>query len=288
MVTTAYLAEGGDGYFAPRQQQYAESPGMSLRQAVVGYIRPPPETEPKAKYGIWKAQSKMSGSLTWADLNDKAAAYGDVSFLSGRSALAWSSLIEAHLSYETSTGSLATLLRSSFGQVRTQGSLKEAADRLQIDAVYTRETFSPAPFAGLALNTVWTAPKEGERPFSLRGSLGLHKVLGQHAKVRLGLGMERDFAAEKNELGLEVIPEYRRGFRKNGSLTSTMKLFLGATETRTVSIQHYNALAIHLRGNLHATLDANFFVHRSSATGDAGVKTEIQAGLGYNWDNKWF
>lgn len=290
MVTTIFLAEGGDGYLAARQQKYRESPGISLKQAVVDHLRLRPEKEKRhaSKYGVWKTRSKVSSSLTWADLNNRAPAYSDVSFLSGRSALAWNSLIDARLSYETSTGSLANLVKSSFGQVRTQGHLKEAADRLQVDVIYTRETFTPAPFVALALNTVWTAPKGAERPLGLRGSLGLHRIFTPNAKVRVGLGMERDLAAGETEWGLEAVPEYRGKFRNNTSFSSTMKLFLGATETRTMSIQHYNALAVHLRGNLHVTLDANFFVHRSSAVGDMGIKSELQAGLGYTWNGKRF
>ena len=48
------------------------------------------------------------------------------------------------------------------------------------------------------------------------------------------------------------------------------------------------ALAIHLRGDLYATLAVNLFAHRSSAVGDLGLKTELQAGLGYTWNDKWF
>ena len=290
VVTTVFLAEGGDAYFAPRRQQYREQSEISLSQAVVEYFRrlPGKSEHYEPKYGVWKTRSKMSGSLTWTDLNDRAAAYNDVAFLSGRSALAWNSLVDARMSYETPTGSWVHLLKSSFGQVRTQGRLEEAADRLQVDVIYTRETFSPAPFVSLALNTVWTTPKGGERPLGLRGSLGLHRVFTPNAKMRIGLGVERDFAAEKSEWGLEASPEYRRKFAKENSFSSTMKLFLGVTETRTVSIQHYTTLAIHLFGDLYATLDANFFMHRSSAVGDMGIKSEIQAGLGYTWNGKWF
>ena len=290
VVTTVFLAEGGDGYLAPREQQYREGPELSLSQAMVERLRrlTAAGTPFEPKYRVWKTRFKVSGSLTRTDLSDRAPAYRDVSFLSGRDALAWNSLIDARASYETPTGTLTHLLKSSFGHVRSEGRLKEASDRLQADVIYTRETFAPAPFVSVALSTAWTAPGRAERPLGLRGSLGLHRDLMPHLKMRLGLGVERDFVAEESEWGLEAIPEYRRDFGTGNSVSSTMKLFLGATRTRTVSIQHYTAVAIHLLGNLSATLDANFFVHRSSAIGDMGIKSELQAGLGYTWNSKWF
>ena len=288
VVTTAFLAEGGDGYFTPRGQRYRTPPGISLRQAVIDHIGRLPEAGAAPKYRVWKTQAKVNGSLALTEIDERAAAYGDVSFLSGRSALAWNSQVDLRTSLETPTGSLLHLLKSGFGQVRTGGGLEEAADRLQTDLIYTRETFTPAPFAALALNTVWTVKEGAERPLTLRGSLGLHRVFNPQAKVRLGLGVERDFAAAEYEWGVEVSPEFQRKFKKNNSFSSTLKLFVGVTEARTVSLQHYNALAIHLRGDLYATLAVNLFAHRSSAVGDLGLKTELQAGLGYTWNDKWF
>lgn len=288
VATTDFLAEGGDDYFTPRQQVYQKRTGVSLEQAVVEYISRPPDLDPKPGYKIWKTHSKVSGSLAWTGINDRASQYGDVTFLSGRSALAWNALIDTRISYETATNSLVHLVKSSFGQVRTQGNLEEAADRLQLDAIYTRETLSPAPFISLALNTVWTAPESIERPLSLRGSAGFHKIFNPQAKTRLGLGVERDFATGENELGLEVIPDYQVKFNKNNSFNSNMKLFLGMTEARVVSLQNYNTLVFRLRGNLYTTLNANFFLHRNNQVRDVGIRSELQAGLGYNWDNKWF
>ena len=228
VVTTVFLAEGGDGSFAPRRQQYRERPEISLSQAVIGHVRRlTAEGEPdEPKYRIWKTRSKVSGSLSRTDLNSRAPAYGDVSFLSGRGALAWNSLLDARVSYETPTGTLAHLLKSSFGHVRSEGRLEEASDRLQADLIYTRETFTPAPFVSLALTTAWTAPGEGERPLGLRGSLGLQRELAPHLKMRLGLGVERDLAAEESEWGLEATPEYRRELGQGNSIGSSGRMLL--------------------------------------------------------------
>ena len=157
-----------------------------------------------------------------------------------------------------------------------------------MELIYTWQKTQPAPFVSLDASTVWTAERGEERPLTLRGSSGLHRTFGEHAKARLGLGVERDFAQKTNEFGLEAVPEFRRKFNKKNSLSSTMKIFLGATEARKVSVQHYNTLLINLLGDLHVTIDANFFFHRDTQVEDLAFKSELQIGLGYTWDRKWF
>jgi hypothetical protein len=177
---------------------------------------------------------------------------------------------------------------SSFGQIRSDGSFEEAADRLQVELLYTWQRKQPAPFVSLDVNTVWTGPDKEDRPLALRGSAGLHRSFGKSGKMRLGVGLERDFVDESNEVGLELVPEYSRQLRKNISLSSNAKIFAGATEARKVSIQSYNTLLIRLVGSLHTTVDAHLFVHRDSDVGELAFKSEVQIGLGYTWDKKWF
>ncbi|MFT5378334.1 MAG: 5'-nucleotidase/UDP-sugar diphosphatase, partial [Candidatus Latescibacterota bacterium] len=285
VATTAYLAEGGDDYFSPRQLDYNRESAPSLQQSIIDVIRIGKKTAVQRGSRVWKMRTQLDGSLSWAGFSEQAAAYRDVSFLSGKEALSWSAQIHMRLNYEMPTGKIENQLRSNYGQVRTEGRFREAADRLQADVTYTRETRKPAPFVALALNTVWT--KEKERPLSLRGSAGFHKLFGANAKVRLGLGIERDFITEQSDLGIEALPEYKLKWGEN-TLATSMKLFVGASQTRTISIQQYNALSFHLSGDLHFTINANFFAHRSSAVGDTGFKSELQVGLGHVWKDKWF
>ena len=69
-------------------------------------------------------------------------------------------------------------------------------------------------------------------------------------------------------------------------LTSNGKLFLGATETRKISMESYNRLNISLWGDLKATVDANFFVHWDNEVEKVGVKSEVQVGIGYAWGTR--
>ena len=75
---------------------------------------------------------------------------------------------------------------------------------------------------------------------------------------------------------------------KGNALSSNMKLFAGAAPTQRLSIQSFNALQVHLVGNLYTTVDANLFVHRDTKVERLAFKTELQVGLGYAWDQKWF
>jgi hypothetical protein len=211
-----------------------------------------------------------------------------VAFLGGKEAMTWNSLFDGQLSRESAGGTLAGNLRSSFGQVQEGGRFREATDRLQVEALYTWQKKQPAPFVSLDLNTVWTRTRPQPRPMSLRGSAGLHRSLGKQAKVRLGLGLEQDFAHHRRELGVEVVPEYRLQLGKGNALSSNMKLFAGAAPTQRLSIQSFNALQVHLVGNLYTTVDANLFVHRDTKVERLAFKTELQVGLGYAWDQKWF
>lgn len=293
IATTAYLAEGGDDYFPPGALRLREGLGKpTLREVVVRHLRAYPDLGrrdgiPLGPGGIWKSQTKLSGSLTRTGANEAAARYSGVSFLGGKDAMTWNSLVDMRVSRDAVRGTFAAHLRSSLGQIQEVGHFREAADRLQAEAVYTWQKRQPAPFVSLDLNTVWTATKETPRPLTLRGSAGLHRSLGSNAKVRLGLGLERNFASDRQELGLEVVPEYRRPLRSGNSLSSNMKIFMGATGNRKLSVQHYNSLLLRLAGNLHATVDFNLFLHRDSQVDDSAFKSEVQVGLGYSWDRKW-
>lgn len=294
IATTAYLAEGGDEYFQPGTLRLKEAKGkVSLREILDQHLVRYPGLRrfdglDHLVGSAWKSRAKVSGSLARTGLNGSAARYPGVAFLGGKDAMTWNSLVDGQISREGPGGTLSASLRSSFGQVQEARRFREAADRLQVEAVYTWQKKQPAPFVSLDLSTVWTRRQAQNRPLSLRASAGLHRSLGKQAKARLGLGLEEDFARHRREVGLEVVPEYRKQLGKGNALSSSMKLFAGAAPTRRLSIQSFNSLQVHLVGNVYTTIDANIFVHRDDRVDRLGLKTELQVGLGYAWDKKWF
>jgi len=294
IATTAYLVEGGDEYFPPGSLRPKESKDRAtLRQLVAAHLARYPGL--RRRDGLqhlvgraWKSRAKVSGSLNRTARNPAAGQYPGVAFLGGKDAMTWNSLVDGQLNREARGGTFSANLRSSYGQVQEGGRSREAADRLQVEAVYTWQKKQPAPFVSLDLNTVWTRGGGRERPLTLRGSAGLHRSLGKQGKARLGLGLEEDFARRRREVGVEVVPEYRRQFGKGNALSSSIKVFAGAAPTRRLSVQSFNSLQVHLVGNLYTTIDANLFAHRDEVVEALGFKSELQVGLGYAWDRKWF
>jgi 5'-nucleotidase/UDP-sugar diphosphatase len=287
VATTAYLAEGGDAYLKPRDSAYGSGARPTLKEVVINALDDSSPAASERGARVWKGLFKLNGALSRTGIGKDAADYKDVSFLGGRSSLAWSGLFDGRLNYEMPTGRFENQIRSNYGQVRDDDNFRESSDRLQGDLTYTRQTRQPAPFVALALNSVWTVEKDQERPLNVRISAGLHQSLGRRAKVRLGLGLERDMATNETDLGLEVLPDYKTQWGDNG-FSSSLKLFVGTSKSRIVSLQQYNSLSIHLGGDLNLSIDANFFAHRSSAIGSTGLKSELQIGLGYAWSDKWF
>ena len=292
VATTRYLASGGDDYIDPSAMAGATVHASELGQLVSSYLANHPEplrqlAQTRRGGSSWKTRTQFTNSLSLTTLNEDASLYKGVSSVSGRDAMAWNAIVNARTSRTTSRGALALDLKSSFGQLREQDRFTEAADRLDADLVYTWQRRQPAPFLAAAATTVWTAPSGAERPLTLRGSAGVHSTLGKSLSSRFGLGLERDFVEETNQVGVEVVPEYRRRFAGGNALNSKAKLFMSATESRKVSLQQFNAVVINVAGDLHITVDANFFFHWDNQVSEPALKSELQVGLGYLWDGKW-
>ena len=292
VAVTRYLASGGDDYFGPAAMADATVHELELGQVVTGFLARHPEplrTLARARNlgSSWKSRTQFTNALTLTSLNEDAGLYKGVSSISGRDAMAWNAVVNARASRTTSRGAMALDVKSSFGQVRERDRFREAADRLDADLVYSLQRRQPAPFVAAAMNTVWTAPSGDERPLTLRGSAGVHSTVSKSLSARLGLGLERDFVEETNQVGLEVVPEYRRRLAGGNALNSKAKLFMSATESRKVSLQQFNSLVINFSGDLHITVDANFFFHWDNEVSEPALKSELQVGFGYVWDGKW-
>ena len=292
VATTRYLAGGGDAYFERSAIATAAVHELKLGQAVSRYLashtKPLSDLAKTAHRGSsWKTRSQFTNSLSLTSLNNDASRYKGVSSISGRDAMAWNSVVNAHTSRTTARGALTLDLKSSFGQLRERDRFREAADRLDADLVYKLQKRQPAPFLAAAMTTVFTAPANEDRPLTLRGSAGVHTTLGKSLSSRLGLGLERDFVAETNQVGLEIVPEYRRRLAGGNALNSKAKIFLSATESRKVSLQQFNSLVVNVSGGLHITVEGNFFYHWDNQVRQSALKSELQIGLGYVWDGKW-
>ncbi len=293
VATTSYIASGGDSYWTKEAALDMESADwVTLKQMLEEHIRRHPnlgrwDGVRRGGRSVWKNSTKLNGSLSHTTLDASAGRYSGVSFLGGHDALAWNGQFESRTSYLSQRGTLVALLRSGFGQLRARSSLREAVDRLEGDVLYTWSQRQFAPFLGLDINTVWTGASGEKHPLALRFKGGLHKKFGSDAGVRVGLAVERDQVQATNVMGLEIAPEYKEELRPGNVVSSQAKFFWGVRQRSTLSLQNFNSLRIRLLGNLAATLDANFFLHRDSQVQALAVKSELQVGLGYAWSEKW-
>lgn len=290
VATTGFLASGGDGYFS--EQDLPDFEHIMLTGILMKHLQTYPRLE---RYdgldwrpgGVWKSATDINGSLSQIGLNTHAQDYRGVSLLSGSDALAWNSRVDHRISHERASGVFLSRFRSNFGQLRRDGKFSKAADRLQLDGLYTiRKKYEP--FVSINLNTVWTYPDADRRPITVRGSSGTHIRPRSDWSMRVGLGAERDIVRKNNDIGLEIVSQFRRTFARNNSFSSTVELFAGATEGHKISLQHYNRISIGLMNDLAIMLDANYFLHRDSQMAVIGLKSELQLGLGYSWNRKWF
>lgn len=291
-VTTGYLASGGDGFLPSASYDAGvPHPELSLEHIALGFLSS--QVNPMARlaakraaYRSWKVSARMTGGLTLTELNGRAGEY-PVPAMGGTDALAWNTSASARAVRTAAASTVTADLRSSYGRLSQDGQSRESADRINAEVVYTRREPKPSPFAGVNLTTVWSVPGAESRPLTVRGSAGLAAQTGKHVTTRFGLGLERDFRDGTSQVGLEVNPEARLPLSRGNVLNSRAKLFVGATETRKMSLESYNSLQVSLWGDLKATVDVNLFAHWDNQVEKMGVKSEVQIGIGYTWDGRW-
>lgn len=288
VVTTAFLAGGGDGHLPAMDIESSMTDSLDLSKMVTRFLqqhaRPVLALRGQPQRVIYKTSSKFSSALSRTSVDDDASRYADVATLRGDDALAWNAQWQMKALRLSRRGTLSLDLKSAFGQVRneTSGAFREATDRIDAESVYAwRRSAGPAPFVSLSLASVWTGPKLGDRPLRIRAASGLHRALGSGGALRLGLGWEHDVAGGRSQLGIELSPEVERRLPNGSRLTSSAKLFAGFTDRRSVSVQHYNALIVALKGNLNASVDFNLFLHWDTQIDRLATRSELQVGLTY-------
>ena len=239
-------------------------------------IRPGPRS-------VMEGGTRLNGSLSQTTLEGPVDQYSRDPFLSGEEALAWIVNIEHHSTRYTPAGTISALLRTGYGRLNNNGSQREALDRIDGELLYSLPRSQLSQFLGFDVNTVWTGDEGRKHPVVLRFKGGLQTELGSQAVVRVGLALERDRITAMNVVGVEVSPEYRTTLLPGNTLSSQARVFWGAGQNQTMSVQHFNHLRFRLLDDLAATLDANVFLHRDSDVDRPAVKFELQVGLGYDW-----
>lgn len=290
VVAVPMILAGQDLIRQASDSRKLNDPGtrLGLREMVTAHLRAHGSVDrwEGIRHGprsVMEGSTRFNGSLTQTTLEGPAEQYSRDPFLSGEESLAWLVHVAHQSTRYTPVGSFSAQLRTGYGRLNSNGSQREAVDRIDGELLYSLPSLPLSQFLGLDVNTVWTGGEGQKHPVVLRFKGGLRTELGSRANVRVGLAMERDRITAMNVVGVEVAPEYRTTLLEGNTLSSQARVFWGTGQRQTMSVQHYNHLRFRLLDDLSATLDANIFLHRDSDVDRAAVKFELQVGLGYDW-----
>lgn len=289
VAVVEFLANGGDGYGEFRKGTDVVFTGMPLRQMVVYALRDtqavlaPREFVTLRSDGIWHMNWTVKGAFNRNYIDGTTLAYRAqrerVSFLSGKTSLAWHTTMNLMVVRDMGKQLLTLDQSLAIGQVGTTfGDLTRSEDQLETDLIYRYRTQSVADPFVLAGYSTALSRVDGQRPRLLRGSMGFQRRFGRTLTVRLGARGQRDLAVEANDIGVEVYLDYRRSLG-SGKFRSRVRSFTGFTDRHVVSLENYNSLAFPLIGALSLSVQQSNFLYRVNKIRNTPVD-----GIAYRWD----
>ena len=303
VVVVEFLANGGDGYGEFRKGTDVVFTGMPLRQMVVYALRDTQAVLVPRKFatlrsdGIWHMNWTVKGAFNRNYIDGTTLAYRAererVSFLSGRTSLAWNTTMNLMVVRDMGKQLLTLDQSLVIGQVGTAfDNLTRSEDQMETDLIYRYRTQSVADPFVLAGYSTALREVEGQRPRLLRGSMGFQRRFGRRLIVRLGARGQRDLAVDANDIGAEVYLDYRQSLG-SGKLRSRLRSFTGFTDRHVVSLENYNSLAFPLVGELSLSVQQNNFLYRVNRIGNTPVdgianRWNLTLGLVYDLGWKWY
>ena len=303
VVVVEFLANGGDGYGEFRKGTDVVFTGMPLRQMVVYALRDtqavlvPHKFDTLRSDGIWHMNWTVKGAFNRNHIDGTTLAYRAqrerVSFLSGKTSLAWHTTMNLMVVRDMGKQLLTLDQSLAIGQVGTAfDDLTRSKDQLETDLIYRYRTESVVdPFVLVGYSTALSRI-DGQRPKLLRGSLGVQRRFGRTLTVRLGARGQRDLAVDANDVGLEVSLDYRRSLG-SGKFRSRVRSFTGFTDRHVVSLENYNSLAFPLVGALNLSVQQSNFLYRVDKIRNTPVdgianRWDLTLGLVYDLGWKWY
>lgn len=280
VATTTFLARGGDGYLrGVEPEALPDRPQLrSLLHSAVqagGRLR---GVDMSRGQSVWITRWEPKGTLSLTNTYEQSL---DKPF---ENALAWNGVLQAESTHARPGRSLVHVYKTRFGQVRGRDGLQESTDKIDSKLTLTWLRRGLEPFAALDVNSEWTARDNSERRLTTRATTGAGLKVGT-GQVTLGLGVERDFATEKTQVGLEAVPTYNFGLFGFNVKTQT-ELFYAAHEQR-FQAENQSSLEMDLPGDLKFSIDAEVGFRWDDQEGRQLV-SEVQMGLGFGfgWERK--
>ncbi len=303
VAVVEFLANGGDGYGEFRKGTDVVFTGMPLRQMVVYALRDtqvvlaPDDFTILRTDGVWHINWTVKGAFNRNHIDGTTLAYRAqkerVSFLSGKTSLAWNTTMNLMVVRDMGKQVLTFEQSLAIGQVGTRfGDLTRSKDQLETDLIYRYRTESVVDPFVLAGYSTALSQIDGQRPKLLRGSMGVRRRFGRILTIRLGARGQRDLAVDANDLGLEVSLDYRRSLG-SGKFRSRVRSFTGFTDRHVVSLENYNSLAFPLVGALSLSVQQSNFLYRVNKIRNTPVdgianRWDLTLGLVYDLGWKWY
>lgn len=303
VAVVEFLANGGDGYGDFRKGTDVVFTGMPLRQMVVYALRDtqvvlaPDDFTILRTDGVWHINWTVKGAFNRNHIDGTTLAYRAqkerVSFLSGKTSLAWNTTMNLMVVRDMGKQVLTFEQSLAIGQVGTRfGDLTRSKDQLETDLIYRYRTESVVDPFVLAGYSTALSQIDGQRPKLLRGSMGVRRRFGRILTIRLGARGQRDLAVDANDLGLEVSLDYRRSLG-SGKFRSRVRSFTGFTDRHVVSLENYNSLAFPLVGALSLSVQQSNFLYRVNKIRNTPVdgianRWDLTLGLVYDLGWKWY
>ena len=304
VAVVEFLANGGDGYSEFLKGKNVVFTNIALRSLLVSVLRDtrivlaPREFATLRADELWYKNWTVKGAFNRNYIDGTTLAYRAqrerVSFLSGKTHLAWHTRIDWQIVRDMEMRVFTLDQSLAFGQVGTTfGDLALSGDQLETDVIYRyrRKTVAD-PFVSAGYSTA-LRKVEGQRPKLWRGSAGFQRRFGgRRLTARLGVRAQRDLAIDANDIGVEVYLDYRRALG-SGKLRSRLRSFTGLTDRHVVSLENYNTLAFPLLGTLSLSVQQSNFLYRVNKIRNTPVdgianRWNLTLGLVYDLGWKWY
>ena len=303
VVTTEFLANGGDGYLLFRQGRKTKLTGVDLRQLVGASIRTYstlalPTLHRQKPTGSWYAGWEIQGAFERNFVDPTTAKYRNqkeqVSFLSGATSVAWNSAAKFYLAYQRGLHETRLDQVMDFGQIgQNLGKLATSTDQIntELKYKYLASRGGLNPFVSVGSNTAFRRGT-GQRPLLVRSSLGLQRQFFKRLTVGFAGRSQRDFVVDISDFGSELTMELNQSFQTGTRLTVQTRAFLGFTDRRVISIENYNTLNLPVLGSLRLNIRQSNFGYRVNKVRGVPIsgiafRTNLTIGFGYGLGWKW-
>ncbi|MSS71712.1 MAG: bifunctional metallophosphatase/5'-nucleotidase [Candidatus Latescibacteria bacterium] len=213
VVTSDFLAGGGDGHAEFRSGRRQGDLDAGIRQSLIDYLMANWSASPEDFRGargtrIWKASWAMTGSFVRNFINEAVDRYRtqgeQAAFLSGVTAVAWSGKMSGAAGYEVGRNVARLEARFDFGQLgRGLRDLAKSSDQIDVAATYRYRTAGVAdPLLSAGFLTAFTPQAgAGGRPFQVRGNAGVQRQVGGGSRSDSAAGSSGTFRSRPTTWG---------------------------------------------------------------------------------------